>query len=576
MGLFDFINKKPAKAEFLQIHPVGLPKTPQEQLSEAYEKVKMNEAKFGLRPEELLKIGKFRAQSVKRFTEGTYNLANQLVAKWTHAVTTRREYLLIARQIHRYYIVKALLDTIVMDVLNPDENGDIVKLVASEGNKELQAELDDLADNIDFNVLLEQITREFIALGEYSIRLECELDRGLVRYFDDVEPLNMLAFYEAGVPVNFMVFRDRDFQILPAHSYAHFILGDNKMRVRVSDQLEEEFGINLADVKIPKEVLEKLPDYVRIGEPMFLGLITKLRELQILESLVPSSKLNQLTQSQLVSLNVPPTMPPDKVKEALEDYEEMLNVPSGLDFSKGEVSLAEILTATGKMKLVPNYSDGKGSLSQLNIRDVHAIDDILNATKDIRAIIMTSIGFPPSLLFGNADNGGDKVNELRMFGRYARKLSNIQKAIRAGVRQIVMAHLINKGVDVRKKDFDVIFIQPLPDTSSLEMLELDDAKNEILDRTLDFSAKMIENPVIKARINPDGVADWVEGQFAAVANGHELFLEPKAQIAGKVRAVSDKIMDIVQAIKHPDHNKGQSNDKPIENDADASMTDGNS
>lgn len=483
--------------------------------------------------QDLMKLGTGKEQSLQDFVgKGAFNLGNALITIWTNAVNSRQTYLNTTDDIRHFYIVGAILDLMKQDVLNADERGDIISITAKD--KKVQKAIDELMARIDLNNLLDEITRDLIDLGEYSVRLEIKEGEGLVRIHDDCDPLNLVAFYEQGIPTKYLLLKGREWTIRPASTYAHFCIGTNKLRISLENKINKGWSDpGLGD--IPKAIKDKLPDYVRIGSPMFINIIEKIRELQVLEKLMPATKLNQITQTQLVGMRVPANTPPNEVINAIKRYEQLLNVPTGIDPSSNQISLAEIMTVLGRLRVVPIFSDDKGGLDPLNVRNSPPIDDILHAVSDIRSIIMSSIGIPPSLLFGSTSV--DKVQELRLFSRYTRRLAEIQRALAKGIRQIILAHLCNSGFTVTNADFEITFIQSLVDLSGLEKLEFDDAKQEIVGRTIDFINKVMSNPLIAAAIDPTELIKWLQDKFSILADGAVFFKTDSATL----KRITDQI-----------------------------------
>jgi predicted transcriptional regulator len=525
---------------------------------------------------DIMKLGYAKEQNLMDFVgKGAWDLGTSLITIWTNAVNSRQEYLNTTDDVRRFYIVGTILDLMKEDVLNSNERGQIIRITAKD--KKIQKAIDELMDTVDMNNLLEDITRDLIDLGEYSVRLEIENGKGVVRVHDDVDPLNLVAFYEQGIPTRYLQLKGREWKILPATAYAHFCIGTQKHRICLQNKLNRGWTDPGFD-KIPQSVKDKLPDYVRIGTPMFLNLIEKIRELQVLEKLMPATKMNQITQTQLVGMRMPANTPPHEVIAAIKRYEQLLNVPTGIDPRTNQISLAEIMTVLGRLRVVPIFSDEKGGLDPLNVRASQPIDDILNATNSLRAIIMSSIGIPPSLIFGS--NTTDKVQELRMFSRYTRRLASIQKALSKGLRQIVLAHLVNTGMTVTNKDFDIQFIQSLVDLSGLEKLEFDDAKQEICGRSLDFLAKAMSNPLVAAAIDPVELIKWIQDKFSILADGAVFFktdpatmkrvmaqlsLNQQVQTAQQVQSIDPNVdpnrKDLDQFMSEPGDDKVEDDDE---------------
>lgn len=480
----------------------------------------IDEARLANNPDDMLKLGFMKEMDLREFTKNTFNVANALMAIWTQAVDDRRTYHGLALDLRKFYIVEAILDLMAEDVLNPDEEGKFMEIESDDSK--VQSAIDEFLEDIDLNMIVSDICRDLIDFGEYTLRLKVEKDKGVVGIYDDVDPLNVLAMYEHGYPRQYLRFSSekRDFTVEPASCYAHFVTGNNRIRIAINDVF---LANNIEDdAAIPQELRDELPDYIRIGTPLFLGKMSKLRELQLLEQLIPATKLNQLTQSQLVSVKVPAGEPPEKVFKLIKRYEQVLNVPTGIDTNNDQISLAEVMTVTGRIRILPNFSDEKGSLQRLDVREHPPVDDILNSVKDIRAIILSSIGIPPSLLFGSTE--GDKVAELRLFSRYTRRLAGIQRAIARGVKQIVLTHLVNTGhEDVNYDTIKISFPQDMVDYSGLEKLEFDDAKQEIVGRTIDFLDKILNNPLLRDQADQQVLLDWVEDKFTVLMGEKKLF-----------------------------------------------------
>jgi hypothetical protein len=487
-------------------------------------------------------LGTFKEKSLKEYCgKGAFNVANALSAIWTQASNDRRNYIQMSQDLRKFYIVRAILDLLVQDVLNPDETGKIVAI--SSPNKNIQTELDDLCNKIDFDILLEEITRDLIDLGEYAIRLSFKKGKGLVAYYDDYDPMNLIALYEQGVPVNYIQYKDRDFKVLPANEYAHFVIGTNKIRVRLDDAYGPPTSGGVERNSMTDAQRENLPDYIRVGEPLFYGIMPKLRELQLLEQLIPATKLNQITQAQMVSMKVPAGMAPEKVMEALKRYEALLNIPTGIDTTSDQITLAEIMTVTGKVRVIPNFADEKGTLDPLNVRNNPPVDDILNSIKDIREVILSSIGIPMTQIFGSTTI--DKAAELRLFSRYTRRLASIQKALKRGLMQILLGHLVNKGISCTEDDIEIVFTHSLVDISGLEKLEFDDAKQAIVGNTLDFVAKITSDTFISSAIDHAELIKWLNEKFSVLADGYQFF-----KTEGKeLKAIADQAA-MLNTIQH--------------------------
>lgn len=535
-------------------------------------------------PFKKMKAGVVPARDLREFTKNAFNLSAALTSLWNQAVATRRDYLLISEEVMSHYLIDRMMRLIVADVLNKDAEGEIIKFVSDK--PKIQAELDELSDGYDFNFLLQDLTRDLLNMGEFTLRMEVdngeEYDeegnvtkhrqgKGLVSLDDDLDQVNIIAFYDQGWPTGFLHLMQGKYIIEPPHKFAHFIMNDRKHRIALQNLLQQ--GYQVADkAALPPEVQKELPDYVRVGRPLFMGIIPKLRELQMLETLIPAVKLNQVTQAQIVGVKVPAATATEDVAAILQQFEDLLNIPVGLDKDALQLTISEIITVAGKIRCVPYFDDDKGTITPVDARKNDAIDDTLKGIKDIRAMICTSIGIPYSLLFGSTGPGdnSEKSGELRLFSSYTRLLASIQESLSRGLKQIIAVHLANRGFDdVSKKDFDVKWLQPLTDIAGLEAMELADAKQEICGRKLDFVAKIMANPLLGLYANKENIVKWVTETFNVLTDGVQLFNdEPDPQLVAQQQQQQQLALqgDFPQNPKDDDDKEGASKPKQPEKD----------
>lgn len=499
-------------------------------------------------------VNSFKERSLRDYTHNSFTLSNMMVAMWQQSVNNRRDYLMIAAELDKYYTVDGILKMMRDDVLNADEDGTIVEFISER--PEIQAELDELQDRFDFNNRLMEITRDFINYGEYTLRLEVDEKDGVIGICDDQDQMSIIALYENGYPVNYMKFHNREFVIEPAYKYAHFVSGEEKLRVKLLNQIASNFQVADDALQLPEKLKRELPDYVRIGKPFFYGIVSKLREMQLLEQIAVATKLNQVTQSQFVKVSFPAGMDAFKLQEAIKRYEDAMNVQVGVNLTDNNLSLAEVMSVSQRIKVLPDFSDGKGHVEVIDARGSQPVDDILDHLMDIRKAILSSIGIPSSVLFGSSEN--DKAQELRMFSRYTRGLAQIQRALARGLQQIIFTHLVNRGLTVSLTDFKVVFKQGLVDLSKLEKLETEDAKQAFVSNSLDFITKVSENPLLQGRVDPDRVAAWVQTKFAMMSGGMSIFIHPD-QMSDNQK--DDKLKQMLTDMPAPPVN-GDSDDKP--------------
>ena len=352
-----------------------------------------------------------------------------------------------------------------IDVTPDVKTGEILQVGSS--NAEINKELIALQELFDFDQIVNDLTMDLLSYGEYTLRLRVERDIGITDILDDIDQTRIVCFYAQGFPYRFLRQTERDIEVFPAYKFAHFCYGRHKLRVKIENEFLE-VGNYVDEFGFP------YPTYARVGRPLFYGVISKVKELMVLEQLIPASKLNQLLTGSLVGLQIPASMSPDEGFKAARRYEQLLNRHRGVDRTTGELTIVDIIGVAGKIRVLPQFGD-KGQLQNINdVKNDRTVDDLLSTIKDIRDMICSSMGFPQEILFGG-EPGGTKPEFLKRYARYVRKLKDLQYSIANGVTQICLAHLANKGIqNVRQQDIQVNFRNQMIEVDALERLEFED------------------------------------------------------------------------------------------------------
>jgi hypothetical protein len=373
---------------------------------------------------------------------------------------------------------------LVEDSLTPDATTGEVLEVTSQNTK-INAELKIFQKIHDLDQIVNDIIMDLISYGEYTLRLRVEKDKGVTDIIDDLDQSRVVCFYRQGFPYRFIRQTDKDVEVFPAYKFAHFVFGRNKLRVKIENEFME-IG-NFADTfGFP------YPPYARVGRPLMYGVLSKVKELMVLEQLIPASKLNQLLTGSLVGLQIPATMSPDEAFKAARRYEQILNRHQGITRPNGEITIVDIISVAGKIRVLPQFGE-KGQLQNMNeVKDNRTVDDLMSAIRDVREIICTSMGFPTEILF--SAEGGPKSEFLKRYSRYLRKLKTVQTCIADGIRQICLAHLINRGVEVSVEDIHVLFRNELINIDELEKLEFSDAIVGMVTNINRFVSELLEGP----------------------------------------------------------------------------------
>lgn len=445
-----------------------------------------------------------------------------LLAAYGKVNADRDSYEKSYEEVKNFYITDALLSTFSDDALTPDvTSGEIVELYSTD--KKIDDLLKELQEVVDIDQLVNDIIFDLLAYGEYSLRviLHEDVTKGIKKIVDDVDQKSILALYDSGLPANFLVRSKNSIRLVSPSNYIHFTLGKHKIRLHLDQYFR---GSN--ENSTVKSIVENIPTYIRVGRPLFYGVISKIKELMLLESMIPTEVFNSIVSGSLVQLRLPASMTPRDGFDACREFENLLNSKVGVDRSRGEVSISDIVSVAGKIKVIPSFGD-KGDLNRLNdIKANTSIEDISRSIKDIRETITTSIGFPSELLYGGDMTKGEL---LKRYARYLRRLKSIQTSIANGLKQMAYVHVVNKGIDLAQNDVNIRFRNEIVNIDELDKLEFFDAIISISDRYNTFINALAASEELKPNIDKNKFFNELKKQLKLLgASGDIINVEDEA------------------------------------------------
>lgn len=452
-----------------------------------------------------------------------FEIAQAWMATYQKAVSSKQEFLKEMSKIQSFYLVDALARNIVEDALTPDvTTGEVIQL--SSGDQAISAELQHLQDKFDFDQIISDIALDLIRQGEHVLRVKIEKGEGVTDLLDDMDQKNVVAFYKHGFPYVFLTPGEHEALVVrPPYAFAHFAINKYKLRIQVSNEFgTSKSGVDLSDKKDFEG--KPLPTYTRVGRSVFYGVLSKIKELMLIELLVPTKKLNDILKGNLVTLQMPPATLPKDAFEACRKYERFLNKKVGINKSTDEFSVADIVNLAGSLKVLPTFSD-KGELRNVSdVKQDRSLEAIAERVDDNRKVICSSIGYPPELLYGGE---GSKGEILKRYARYVRVLKGIQTSIAMGAKQIALIHLVNKGfTKVSPRDIDVSFRNELVKVDELDKVELFDAVIGVVDTVKRVISEFKEDEHLGKLIDMNKFQAWLYRQVSIFGGATNFIKEP--------------------------------------------------
>lgn len=512
-----------------------------------------------------------------------YQVAAAYTAAFTRVSEVRYETIRQVEAVRLFYIVDAILNQVTEDALAPEVGTGEILTVSSE-NEEIQKELDLLDEKFDFDQIVRNITPDLLAIGEYTLKTkvnptdntvdgnedpsdaesedggeeensesatnefqkvknrrmrkgsskyrlseEDEKKYGLIDILDVVEQGSVISLSKDGMIEGYLTIDDKG-KVIEAEpaDYIKFSLDSQRVRVDVAQELGYHAQSRSGGTYHTNKSMPKLPDhvprFVRVGKSLIFPVISKIKELQLLEALVPATKISKLTSGTVVGVNVPPGYEVEQGLKAAEKVEGVLNKKVGVDKNLGEINVENIMYAAGRMKVVPLFGD-KGQLERMDFKSDEP-EDLLASVDDIRRVILASVGIPFEIMFQSDE--GNKGEVLKRYARYLRRLKNIQRALQDGIRQIVYIHLANKGVDFATEDVVVEFRNRLIEIDNLDRLEFMDTTVGMLKNLVDFFVELgDEGSPFENRIDNDSVISFVNEQLSVIGLESVIIEDPE-------------------------------------------------
>jgi len=439
--------------------------------------------------------------------ESDFRVLSELYAKYLEVSKNYQRFFKEIEEIKETYIAEIILDQITYDVLTPDVSSDnIIEISPNRDDEELKEVLKEFEEIHNIDQLVLDITSDLVAFGSYTLRPIVREGEGIVEIVDDVRPGEVIPFYKnQEIQFHLKIDEKGKLSIHEPTEYVTFFVNARRLRLELDKRYLSY---------IEKEKREKLPAFVKIGSPLFtIGVIKKIKELNLLEKLVPASKIHYLSKGNIVGVYVPPSLDPKEAFEYAKKIERKIN-SLGVAINKDldQLSIVEILKGAGRIKVIP-ITNEKGQLTRLEYKPDEP-SDLLNSIQDLREIILTSVGIPPELIFNTGNNTKGEI--LKRYSRYLRRLKYIQKAIINGIRELILIHLINKGLSVTPSDFTVRFANSLVNVDDLDKLEFQQATTQILSDVKRFVDELSEDEKMQEYVNVEGFAEYLNTELSKV------------------------------------------------------------
>jgi hypothetical protein len=410
-----------------------------------------------------------------------------------------------------------IVNLLVDDALSVDPvTGDVVEITTV--NDTLKPVVEGLQERIDLDAFISSIVEDVVAYGDYVVRVVND-GRKVVALEDDIDQKKVVVVYKAGRPVCLVdyseVAKNSDDAMMSYVEFLHFSVSPRKVRLKLPDKVYAQVA------------KEGFTEYVRIGKPLFWGLWDLLNSLYILMVFYPIFCVQKLNATTVVGVRVPQETSVQRAWDIARKYQELLNVYTTVD-ERGRVALVDVVDTVGKYKVVPVWGDEKGfiQLADPKLEESFALDIV----EELKVTLCASLGVPYSFLFGSRE-GTTKLDTLKSFSRYVKKVASIQRAIREGLYQLVRieAKLYGLG-EISVEEIDVRFRNALISTEHLDKLEFIAGMIDTVRGSVDAVNEIAS--ALEAKVNKEKIVDFLNNYFGLI--GLEGVIELEKGVEGEV------------------------------------------
>jgi len=394
-----------------------------------------------------------------------------------------------------------IVNLLVDDALSMDPvTGDVVEITTV--NESLKPIVEGLQERIDLDAFISSIVEDVVSYGDYVVRVVND-GRKVVALEDDIDQKKVIVVYKAGRPVCLVdyseVSKNSDNAMMNYVEFLHFSVNPRKIRLKLPDKVYEQVA------------KEGFTEYVRLGKPLFWGLWDLLNSLYILMVFYPIFCVQKLNATTVIGVKVPQETSVQRAWDIARKYQELLNVYTTVD-DRGRVALVDIIDTVGKYKVVPVWGDERGfmQLADPKLEESFALDIV----EELKVTLCAALGVPYNFLFGSRE-GMSKLDTLKSFSRYVKKVASIQRAIREGLYQLVRIEAKLQGIgDIPVEDIDVRFRNALISTEHLDKLEFVTGMIETVRGTVE-SVNDIAG-VLEGTVDKEKVIDFLNDYFGLV------------------------------------------------------------
>lgn len=411
-------------------------------------------------------------------------ILSTVLSVYNENIQTKRDLLTQSRLLYETSgIAATIIDVMIDDGFNSFQNEDEefkieYKLdqedldnLGEEYQEQIQNIIDEFVEKFALKDKVADMVPELLRDGEYAfgVLFDENNKKGITEIIDDMDVINLIPFYENNKLA--FVINQNNFQEKTAQSplLAKFAMNDQKAVAYKPDNIvffrlngPTKKRINMScfyDKDFKKLFYEstgiKLPKYIRIPQPIYANAMKYMNRLKIMDNVATVLDLNDILKPEIVHVTVPTNTSSKEAQDIIRNYERQLNDISTLN-TEDAMDFATLMAQANRRKVLPQWIDSKGSLNSAAINQSAKAAGAWDSADKLRNLIALNVGIPPFYI-NVSGTPIEKAQIIKLYSRYTRKLTGLQKTLADGVKDFLMIHFEHMGLNISRSNLVVKF-----------------------------------------------------------------------------------------------------------------------
>lgn len=457
------------------------------------------------------------------------SLLTQLYEQFVRARNDINKY----EPLKRHYLVMAMIDTLMHDVLAVNPRTNKTFDIVIDGRYPASAKANKLLEDFRFSTNLDryvaQILYDAYFYGNYWVEFIFDKQHHLVGLKDAYQPGSVFTVGMEGLSCEPMYYK------LSSVKTNAIEMLDNKT-IACLDMQSDRYRYSLNAMLVSVQGRDTtIAQTGRIGRPFCFDIYDKLIALEMLEQLDLAGVSSTLQRNSLISVTAPEGLDLTQLKEFTAWYEKAINNngegASGI--SEYDLDTLKVFAAEAtKLRVIPQQPQrGAISLGLSNGAADGATAGLPEKVTNMRNLILDIKGIPTEFIFTGREEA--KVGgALRRFARYARIVKEGQASLQAFLKRIVGAMLASYGL-TDAEEYVLVSQYCAVNTSELDRLEMADAAQTVIGNVFNTLMTVTNDEAIAPYVDKDARASYVESLLDGLAGATQIINVPNHPAEGR-------------------------------------------